>query len=60
MPKESDYRDKLGPIPVENFDQDFAPLDKPPAKGTDPVFDSIDAHIEGAKPAPAPAAKSKR
>jgi hypothetical protein len=47
--KPEPYRDKLGPIPPENFDGDFEPGETPP-KGRDPVHDRLAEHVKRHKP----------
>jgi hypothetical protein len=46
---ETGFRDKLGPLPPETFDNDFPPR-KAPKKGDDPAFDELRDHVEANKP----------
>ena len=51
MPDDNIYRDKAGkPIPLDKFDNDVAPSDKPPKPGDDPVSDWLRDRIEQHKP----------
>jgi hypothetical protein len=44
------YRSRLGPIPLEHFDNDTPPPGPKPAKGEDAVSDWLDDYLEKIAP----------
>jgi hypothetical protein len=51
---DSGFISKLGPIPPEHFENEFAPMEKTPTPGEDPVFDDFRNYVKGVLEKPSP------